>query len=239
MPSVPRSINDPIYTNAVNVDGTLNMMVAARDAGVKRFVYASSSSVYGNTPTLPKKENMEAGPVSPYGISKFTGEQYCKAFYNIYGLETVILRYFNVFGPRQNPTSQYAAAIPKFIMAMFNGQPITIYGDGKQSRDFTYVSNVVNANLLSCGAKDAPGEVFNIACGRRITINQLVERLKHMFNSKIEPVHTEPREGEVKHSFADISKAARSLGYQPNTNFDWALNKTVQWFSERHKPKFC
>jgi len=231
LPSVPRSINDPISTNAINVDGTLNMLVAARDAGVKRFVYASSSSVYGNTPRLPKREYMKPEPLSPYAISKFSGEQYCQAFYNIYGLETVILRYFNVFGPKQNPTSQYAAVIPKFIMALLNGRSITIYGDGEQSRDFTHVDNIVQANLLSCTTKGVAGEVFNIACEHRITINQLVENLKHLLNSNIEPVYTEPRIGEVKHSFADISKAERLLGYQPNTSFDEGLSRTVQWFS--------
>ncbi len=234
LPSVPRSIKDPITTNEVNVAGTLNILDAASDAGVKRVVYASSSSIYGNSEVLPKREDMTPVPLSPYATSKLAGENYCKVFCDIYGLETVCLRYFNVFGTRQNPASEYAAAIPKFITALLNGDRVTIYGDGEQSRDFTHVDNVVQANLLSCMAKGVAGEVFNIACGHSITINQLVDELRSMLNSDVEPVYAQPGKGEVKHSFADISRATELLGYHPDTDFDGALIKTVEWLRCDH-----
>ena len=228
--SVPRSIDNPIASNQNNIDGTLNVLVAARDAGVKRVVYAASSSAYGNTPTLPKYEGMAPDPLSPYAITKLVGEQYCKVFYDIYGLETVSLRYFNVFGPRQDPNSQYAAVIPKFITAMLNDERPVIFGDGEQSRDFTYVQNNVDANLLACTAANTAGRMFNIACGERITLNQLVEVLNDILGKDIEPVHEDERAGDVKHSLADISLAGDVLGYEPEYDFKEGLLKTVEWF---------
>ena len=228
--SVPRSIKNPIASNQNNIDGTLNVLVAARDAGVKRVVYASSSSAYGNTPTLPKHEGMASDPLSPYAITKLVGEQYCKVFYEIYGLETVSLRYFNVFGPRQDPNSQYAAVIPKFITAMQNDERPVIFGDGEQSRDFTYVQNNVNANLLACTASNAAGKMFNIACGDRITLNQLVEVLNDILGKDIEPVYEKERAGDVKHSLADITLAEDVLKYEPEYGFKEGLLKTVEWF---------
>lgn len=228
--SVPRSIENPIASNQNNIDGTLNVLVAARDAGVKRVVYAASSSAYGNTPTLPKHEGMASDPLSPYAITKLVGEQYCKVFYNIYGLETVALRYFNVFGPRQDPNSQYAAVIPKFITAMLNDERPVIYGDGEQSRDFTYVQNNVDANLLACTAPNAAGKMFNVACGERITLNQLVELLNDILGKDIEPVYEEERAGDVKHSLADISLARDIMRYEPEYGFKEGLLKTVEWF---------
>ena len=228
--SVPRSIENPIASNQNNIDGTLNVLVAARDAGVKRVVYAASSSAYGNTPTLPKHEGMAPDPLSPYAIMKLVGEQYCKVFYNIYGLETVSLRYFNVFGPRQDPNSQYAAVIPKFITAMLNDERPVIYGDGEQSRDFTYVQNNVDANLLACTAPNAAGKMFNVACGERITLNQLVELLNDILGKDIDPVYEEERAGDVKHSLADISLARDIMRYEPEYGFKEGLLKTVEWF---------
>lgn len=228
--SVPRSIENPIASNQNNIDGTLNVLVAARDAGVKRVVYAASSSAYGNTPTLPKHEGMASDPLSPYAITKLVGEQYCKVFYNIYGLETVALRYFNVFGPRQDPNSQYAAVIPKFITGMLNDERPVIYGDGEQSRDFTYVQNNVDVNLLACTAPNAAGKMFNVACGERITLNQLVELLNDILGKDIEPVYEEERAGDVKHSLADISLARDIMRYEPEYGFKEGLLKTVEWF---------
>ena len=237
LPSVPRSVDDPIATNEVNVTGTLNVLVAARDAKVKRVVYASSSSAYGNSPVLPKREDMPANPISPYAISKYAGEQYCRVFYSLYGLETVVLRYFNVFGPRQSPNSQYAAAIPIFINSFLEGKPPTIFGDGEQSRDFTFIENVVQANLLACHekiasplrAKDAAGEVFNIACGKRTTVNDLAGTIKNLLDSPLEPVHGQARKGDVRHSLADITKAQRILGYEPKVDLETGLRKTIEW----------
>ena len=230
--SVPRSIENPIASNQNNIDGTLNVLVAARDAGVKRVVYAASSSAYGNTPTLPKHEGMASDPLSPYAITKLVGEQYCKVFYEIYGLETVSLRYFNVFGPRQDPNSHYAAVIPKFITAMLNDERPVIFGDGEQSRDFTYVQNNVDANLLACTAPNAAGKMFNIACGERITLNQLVEVLNDILGKDIEPLYEEERAGDVKHSLADITLARDVLGYEPEYGFREGLVKTVEWFKQ-------
>lgn len=230
--SVPRSIENPIASNQNNIDGTLNVLVAARDAGVKRVVYAASSSAYGNTPTLPKHEGMAPDPLSPYAITKLVGEQYCKVFYDIYGMETVALRYFNVFGPRQDPNSQYAAVIPKFITAMLNDERPVIFGDGEQSRDFTYVQNNVDANLLACTAANAAGRMFNIACGERITLNQLVEVLSDILGKDIEPLYEEERAGDVKHSLADITLARDVLDYEPEYGFREGLVKTVEWFKQ-------
>lgn len=232
VPSVPCSVKNPLASNASNVDGTLNVLVAAREAGVKRVVYASSSSVYGESPELPKEEGMKPTPLSPYAVSKLAGEYYCQVFYQVYDLETVSLRYFNIFGPRQDPSSEYAAVIPKFIKCFMNEQPIPIYGDGEQSRDFTYVENVVEANLLALEAPKVAGEVFNVACGSRTTLNKLVELLKEIFSKNLKVENLPPRLGDVRHSFADISKAERLLGYRPLVEFKEGLKKTVEWFLE-------
>ncbi|MCK4649023.1 NAD-dependent epimerase/dehydratase family protein, partial [bacterium] len=229
LPSVPRSIKDPITTNEVNVLGTLNILMAAKEAKVKKVVYASSSSVYGDTPNLPKGENMQPSPLSPYALSKLAGEEYSKLFFSLYGLETIVLRYFNIFGPRQDPASQYAAVIPKFISLMLKGERPTIYGDGEQSRDFTYVSNVVGANLLATTSK-VKGRIFNIACGKKITVNELVKGLNKIMNTDIEPLYTNPRPGDVRHSQADISRAAKALSYRVEVDFKEGLRNTLKWF---------
>jgi len=231
LPSVPRSIKDPIATNEVNVSGTLNILDAAKNTGVKRVIYASSSSVYGNSETLPKRENMIPEPISPYAVSKLAGEKYCKVFYKVYGLETVILRYFNVFGPKQDPNSQYSAVIPKFIAMMKKGEKPVIYGDGEQSRDFTFVANVVEANLLALEKEGIAGEIFNVAFGGRNSVNNLIEELNKIFESDIEAICTKPRTGDVKHSLADITKARKLLGYNPFMNFQNGLRETVKWFT--------
>lgn len=230
LPSVPRSVKDPITSNEVNVVGTLNILNAAREAKVKRIVYASSSSVYGDLEVLPKTEDMLPKPLSPYAVSKLAGEKYCQVFTRLYGLETVILRYFNVFGPRQDPTSQYSAVIPKFIQLIKNGESPVIYGDGSQSRDFTYVSNVVEANLLACeqGLEDLSGEVFNIAFGKRVTINDLVNAINKSLDTHVEPRYADPRPGDVKHSLANIGKARQFLGYEPKIDFSDGLKKVIQ-----------
>jgi len=233
LPSVERSVKDPLTTTRVNVLGTLNVLLAAREAKVKRVIYASSSSVYGDTPTLPKKEEMKANPQSPYAVTKLIGEEYCRIYYSIYGLETVCLRYFNVFGPRQDPGSQYAAVIPKFITLMLKGKSPPIYGDGEQSRDFSFIDNVIEANLQACKAKEGPGKVLNIACGKRVTINELVKRLNRILHTGIEPAYENPRKGDVRHSLADISKARKILHYSPEIEFAEGLEKTVQWFQKK------
>jgi len=233
--SVPRSIDHPVETNQVNVGGTLSLLQAAREAGTRRFVLASSSSVYGPSPRLPKRENARPNPISPYAISKFTGEQYCRVFFQLYGLPTVCLRYFNVFGPRQNPASQYAAVIPKFILALLQGTRPVIHGDGRQSRDFSYVSNVVQANILACRVEQAGGQVINVACGRRYTINDLAARLSRLAGLRSAPVHTAPRPGDVRHSLADITKARQLLGYRPTVSFEEGLERTVAWFKRARK----
>jgi UDP-glucose 4-epimerase len=228
LPSVPRSIKDPVATNQANITGTLKVLTAAKHSGIKKVVYASSSSVYGDTPTLPKSEDMPVNPLSPYAVTKATGEFYCKVFQDIYGLQTASLRYFNVFGPRQDPNSQYAAVIPKFIHSIMNDEPPIIFGDGEQSRDFSYVQHVVEANILACGS-DKTG-VFNVACGRRITINELVDMINDILGKDVEPVYTESRPGDIKHSLADISRA-RTFGYNPIGDFKEELRETVRWFS--------
>jgi len=233
LPSVERSIKDPLTTTQVNIMGTLNVLLAAHEAKAKRLVYASSSSVYGDTPTLPKKEAMKTNPQSPYAVTKLIGEEYCRIYYSIYGLETVCLRYFNVFGPRQDPGSQYAAVIPKFITLMLKGKSPFIYGDGEQSRDFSFIDNVVEANLRACKAKKAPGEVLNIACGKRITIKGLVEMLNKILQTRIEPTYEGPRKGDVRHSLADISQARKTLHYSPEIGFEEGLERTVQWFQKK------
>ncbi len=227
LPSVPRSIKDPKTSNEANITGTLNVLIAARDAGVKKVVCASSSAVYGDTPVLPKSEDMPLNPLSPYAVTKLTDEFYCKVFGELYGLQTVSLRYFNVFGPRQDPESQYAAVVPRFIKAILKDERPVIYGDGEQSRDFSFVRHVVDANILACES-DKTG-VFNIACGRRITVNRLVEIINEVLGKNVESVYAEPRPGDIKHSMADISKA-RSFGYEPRSNFKKELSETIQWF---------
>jgi len=229
IPSVPRSVERPIDSNQSNIDGTLNVLLAARDKGVKRVIYAGSSSVYGDTPELPKKEDMKPHPLSPYAVTKLTGEYYCKVFSDVYGLETVTIRYFNVFGPRQNPESQYAAVIPKFIDAFLKGESPIVFGDGEQTRDFTFVDNVVYANILCSKAKKTAGEVINIATSSRISLNELISILKKITGRNIDPVYTNPREGDIKHSLADISRAKNLIGYKPIVSLEQGLIKTVQW----------
>jgi UDP-N-acetylglucosamine/UDP-N-acetyl-alpha-D-glucosaminouronate 4-epimerase len=229
LPSVPRSIEQPINSNDVNVGGTLNVLVASKDQGVKRVVLASSSSVYGNTEIQPKEERMSAFPLSPYAVSKFTGELYAKVFFDLYGLETVALRYFNVFGPRQNPNSQYSAVIPRFIKAMKKGEQPVIYGTGRQSRDFSYVENVVQANLLAAHASGVGGRVVNIACGEAHTLLDLVDVLNRLMGTNIAPAFVPPRKGEVLHSFADINAARNLLGYDPRIRLEEGLRRTLEW----------
>lgn len=232
LPSVPRSLREPALSNAINVDGTLNMLTASREAGVKRFVFASSSSVYGDDERLPKREGAEGTPLSPYAVTKAAGEKYCQVFNRTLGLPCVCLRYFNIFGPRQDPSSQYAAVVPLFILAFREGRPPTIFGDGTQSRDFTYVSNVVRANLLACRAEEAPGRVMNIACGGRATVSELVSQIRDILGSRAEPVFGPPRPGDVLHSWADLAQAERVLGYRPEVGLREGLERTVRWYKE-------
>ncbi len=232
LPSVPRSINDPITTNEVNVGGTLNLLDAARDAGVKRVVYASSSSVYGANRDLPKNEDMVPLPISPYAVAKLTGEKYCQVFSWTYGLETVGLRYFNVFGPRQDPQSAYAAFIPKFITGMLTDASLVIDGDGTQSRDFTYVSNVVQANLRAAVAEGVGGEVFNIACGQSMSLNEVVEYLRTIIGTTGRISYGPSRPGDVARSLADIGRATERLGYRPEVDLEEGLRRTVGWFRQ-------
>lgn len=228
IPSVQRSVEDPLRTYKSNVEGTLKLLVAVRDSNVKRLVYASSSSVYGAIKDLPKKEDMSTVPISPYALTKLAGEQYCKLFYDLYGIETVSLRYFNVFGPNQNPDSEYAAVIPKFIKAILNDKQPEIYGDGLQSRDFSYVGNVVNANLLACEAKNVGGETFNIACGKRYNLLELVKKVNQILGKNIRPRFAEERKGDIKHSLAEIRKAKEKLGYEVKFDFEEGLKKTIE-----------
>jgi len=233
IPSVPRSVADPVRSNEANVTGTLNLLEGAREAGVERFVYAASSSVYGDTEELPKVEDMPSNPLSPYAVGKYTGELYARVYAGIYSLPTVSLRYFNIFGPYQDPASEYAAVIPKFILAMLEGKAPVIYGDGEQSRDFTYIDNAVAANLLACKSeKVGRGEVINVACGERFTLNQLVKLLNEIMGLDIEPGYAEVRPGDVKHSLAGISKAEELLGYSAEVDFTEGLRRTVEWFQK-------
>ena len=232
IPSVPRSIKDPAKTNEVNITGTLNVLIAAVQNNVKKVVYASSSSVYGDTPVLPKEESMIPNPLSPYAVSKLTGEYYCKVFTEIYGLKTTSLRYFNVYGPRQDPSSEYAAVIPKFITKALNSESPIIYGDGEQTRDFTFIRDVVSANILA--AKSSETGILNIGGGKRISINELAETIINESGSSTDPglTHVEPREGDVKHSLADISRAESIIGYKPAHTLDDGLKETIRWFSD-------
>ena len=232
LPSVPRSVDDPAAAHRHCLDATFTLLLAARDAGIKRFVYASSSSAYGDTPTLPKVETMLPQPLSPYAAAKLAGEYYCSVFYNVFGLETISLRYFNVFGPHQDPTSQYAAAIPAFVTAILKDKPPTIFGDGLQSRDFTYVDNVVEANLLAARVKHTKGEVINIACGKAVTVNEIIEVINNLLGKNIKPIYTDPRPGDVKHSLADISLAKKTIGYKPKVQFKDGLQKAIDWYRQ-------
>jgi nucleoside-diphosphate-sugar epimerase len=231
--SVPRSIADPFTTDEINVRGTLNILWAAAEAKVRRLVFASSSSVYGDEPNLPKREGVEGRLLSPYAVSKFVGEKYLQVFTMTYGLETVSLRYFNIFGPRQDPASQYAAAVPLFITKILRGEAPTIFGDGEQSRDFTYVANVVEANLLACAAPGAAGGVYNVACADRVTVNTLVEKINLILGTSVPSLYADPRPGDIKHSFADIGAAERDLGYRPRIGFVQGLERTIHWYQER------
>ncbi len=232
LPSVPRSVDDPAATHKHCVDATFTLLLAARDAGIKRFVYASSSSAYGDTPTLPKVETMPPQPLSPYAVGKLVGEYYCSVFYKVFGLETISLRYFNVFGPNQDPTSQYAAAIPAFVTAILKDQPPTIFGDGLQSRDFTYVDNVVEANLLAARVKQTAGEVINIACGEAVTVNEVIDDINEVLGKNIKPKYDPPRPGDVKHSLADITLAQKIIGFKSKMTFRQGLQKAIDWYRE-------
>jgi len=232
LPSVPRSVDNPAATHQHCLNATFTLLLAARDAGVKRFVYASSSSAYGDTPTLPKIETMQPQPLSPYAAAKLAGEYYAKVFYEVFGLETISLRYFNVFGPHQDPTSQYAAVIPAFVTAILKDERPTVFGDGLQSRDFTYVDNVVEANLLAAKAKKTCGEVINIACGQAVTINETIDTINGLVGKNIKPIYTDPRPGDVKHSLADITLAKETIGYKPTVLFREGLQKAIGWYRE-------
>ena len=234
LPSVPRSVADPVLSNEINVGGTLTLLVAARDAGVRRVVFAASSSAYGDTPELPKRESMTPNPKSPYAAQKLAGEHYMRIFYEVYGLETVSLRYFNVFGPNQDPASMYAAVIPRFITSVLSGTPPTIYGDGLQTRDFTYIDNVMQANLRACDApKEACGRVFNIACGERVSLLDILEIVYKLAGRRVAPEFEPSRLGDVRDSLADISLAKDLLGYEPQVGFPEGLSRTFDFFSKR------
>lgn len=233
MPSVPKSVADPLTSHDVNVNGTLNVLLAARDAHVQRLVFTSSSAVYGDSPTLPKREDMTPTPISPYGLHKLIGEQYCALFTRTYGLQTLCLRYFNVYGPRQDPQSEYAAAIPKFITTLLAGRAPTVFGDGLQTRDFTYVANIVDANLAAASAApEAVGQTFNIAGGRRISVNELITTINSILGTAIAPAYAPPRPGDVLHSLADITKAHRLLDGTPRVELTEGLRRTVEWFRQ-------
>jgi nucleoside-diphosphate-sugar epimerase len=238
IPSVPKSVLDPIGSNRANVDGTVNVLVAARDAKVKRVIYAASSSAYGDTPTLPKYEAMTPNPISPYAVAKLASELYMTSFYRCYGLETVCLRYFNIFGPRQDPSSQYSGVLAKFSMQMLRGEQPTIFGDGQTSRDFTYIDNAVSANLLACSApaSECAGRVFNCATGRRITLNEVFEALKQLTGYTGSVKYAPERSGDIKHSLADISQAEKHLGYKVLVNFEDGLRRTVEWYTTQRQP---
>jgi nucleoside-diphosphate-sugar epimerase len=233
LPSVPRSIQDPLTSTAVNVEGTLNVLLAARDAGVRRVVFASSSSVYGNAPGMPRRESQPLAPLAPYAVSKLAAEQYCMVAHRVYGVETVALRYFNVFGERQDPLSGYAAVIPKFIRMMLDGQSPTVFGDGKTSRDFTHVENVVEANLAAAVEPAAAGRVMNIAVGSSHTLNELVDALRRLLDSDLEPKYGPPRPGDVSESLADVSLARELIGYEPNVDFEQGLQRTIAWIVDQ------
>jgi nucleoside-diphosphate-sugar epimerase len=237
IPSVPRSVKNPLESNRANIDATVNLLIAARDAKVARVVYAASSSAYGDTPTLPKREDMLPNPISPYAVTKLSGEHYMSSFWRCYGLETVSLRYFNVFGPRQDPASPYSGVLAKFITQMLRGEQPTIFGDGLQSRDFTYIDNVVNANLLACSAQrdQVAGGMFNIATGVRSDLNETFRLLKKLIGYPGEPNYGPERAGDVKHSLADFTLAKKHFGYQPSINFEEGLRRTIEWYRTQSK----
>jgi nucleoside-diphosphate-sugar epimerase len=235
LPSVPRSVEDPVTSHRVNVDGTLNVLLAARDAKVRRLVYAASSSAYGDTPTLPKQESMEPNPVSPYGVTKLVGEYYARVFTRVYGLETTSVRYFNVFGPRQDPTSPYSGVLSVFISSLLAGRSPTIFGDGEQSRDFTYVDNAVAATLLACTAPAASGKVLNVAVGDRVTLNHVFAVLREITGASVEPTYGPSRKGDILHSLADIRAAREVLGYEPQVLLEEGLQRTVAWYKENRE----
>ncbi len=233
IPSVPKSVIDPIASHNADLTGTLHVLWAAKQAGVKRVVYAASSSAYGDSADLPKREETVAKPISPYGLMKYTGEEYCRLFYELYGLETVSLRYFNVFGPRQDPSSQYSGVLARFITGMLKGDRPVIFGDGEQSRDFTYVTNVVCGNLLACHRPGIAGRVYNLACGQSISLNRTVEVLNRILGTKLQALYEPPRAGDIKHSLADISRARRDLTYTPTIQFEQGLRLTVDWYRSK------
>jgi UDP-glucose 4-epimerase len=227
--SVPRSVQDPLTSSAVNVEGTLNVLLAARDEGVRRVVFASSSSIYGNSSELPLRESMPADPISPYGVAKLAAERYCVSFSRVYhSFETVVLRYFNVFGPRQDPSSQYAAVVPLFITAIAAGEPVTIFDDGEQSRDFTYVANVVHANLLAADAEGTSGMIFNISAGTPSTVNELADTIAVLLDKRVEKRYLPPRPGDLRNSWADVGEARRLLGFEPTVSLEEGLRRTIE-----------
>jgi len=228
--SVPRSVEEPLPAHQINVTGTVNLLIAARDVGVRRFIYSASSSAYGDTPVMPKTVDMRPQPLSPYAVSKLAAEYYCSCWTHVYGLPTISLRYFNVFGPRQDPNSPYAAVIPAFLSRMLRGQPPIVYGDGEQSRDFCYIDNVVEANLLAAHARDLHGEVVNIACGQRTTLNEIIREINRLLGTNIAAQYAPPRKGDVRHSLADISTAQKLLGYRPQVMFSEGLQRSLEWY---------
>jgi nucleoside-diphosphate-sugar epimerase len=232
--SVPKSVKNPIESNHVNIDGTLNVLVAARDAKVRRFVFAASSSAYGETPTLPKTESMQPQPISPYGVTKYVGELYAQVFGRVYGLENACLRYFNVFGPRQDPTSQYSGVLSRFMLAIMKGECPVIYGDGEQTRDFTYIANIVDETLRACEAQEASGKVFNGGTGARITLNEVLRLLEKITGRQIQPKYDSPREGDIRDSQADTSLACKVLGYKPLVQFEEGLKRTWDWYKSAY-----
>ena len=234
LPSVPKSVSDPVTTHRTNIDGTFTVLVAARDAGVRRFIYAASSSAYGETPTLPKIETIRTEPLSPYAVQKLTGEYYCSVFARCYGLQTLSVRYFNVFGPRQDPTSQYAAAIPAFVTAILRETPPTVYGDGEQTRDFTFIENVIQANLLAARAPETHGEVINVACGEHVSVNAIIREINRLLGKNVQAQYVPPRPGDIKDSWADISLAAQVIGYKPIVPFAEGLRRTIDWYVKEH-----
>jgi nucleoside-diphosphate-sugar epimerase len=235
--SVPRSVKDPIETNQINIDGTLNVLVAARDAKVRRIVYAASSSAYGETPTLPKVETMQPEPVSPYGVTKYVGELYLQVFGHVYGLENASIRFFNVFGPRQDPTSQYSGVLSRFMLALIENQAPVVYGDGEQSRDFTYIENIVDETLRACEAPGASGKVFNGGTGARITLNDVLKLLEKISGKKIQAKYEPPRTGDIRDSQADIARARTILGYEPRVLFEEGLRRTWDWYKSAYGKK--
>ena len=234
LPSVPRSVKNPLTSNEVNISGTLNVLQASRDAGVRKLVMASSSSVYGESEELPKHEGMRPSPLSPYAVTKLTCEYYCKVFWNLYQFPTVALRYFNIFGPKQDPTSQYSAVIPKFITALLDGKPPTVFGDGEQSRDFTYIDNCVQANILAATNDKICGDYFNVACNGQFTLNELLEKLRKILGSDLQAHYAEERPGDIKHSYATVDKLGE-YGFDPNVGFEEGLKKTVEFFRREHE----